>query len=202
MTWFFTCNLEWITTNCTRSTGSYNFVSLRKILLALIYSKLHSKSCDYLYKVHVLKIIKKFMSYYKCIQTYDPRAQSMEHSIALLNKRTASRFPLRSINEYWITVCTFYGMLGGLGKHCLRSLVFPSGGWKSLQFTSTPNTLTSVCILSILFSVYFLRCLQEEFVQQSRASFYGDHFLYSQDLSVCFGGDIVRGKRTIVTLKG
>ena len=151
MTWFFTCNLEWITTNCTRSTGSYNFVSLRKILLALIYSKLHSKSCDYLNKVHVLKIIKKFMSYYKCIQTCDPRAQSMEHSIALLNKRTASRFPLRSINGYWITVWTFYGMLGGLIKHCLRSLVFPSGGWKSLQFTSTPNTLTSVCILSILF---------------------------------------------------
>ena len=38
------------TTNCTRPTGSCNFVSLSKNLLVLIYSKLHSKSCDYLYK--------------------------------------------------------------------------------------------------------------------------------------------------------
>ena len=38
------------TTNCTRPTGSCNFVSLWKNLLVLIYSKLHSKSCDYLYK--------------------------------------------------------------------------------------------------------------------------------------------------------
>ena len=37
------------TTNCTRPTGSCNFVSLWKNLLVLIYSKLHSKSCDYLY---------------------------------------------------------------------------------------------------------------------------------------------------------
>ena len=45
------------TTNCTRPTGSCNFVSLWKNLLVLIYSKLHSKSCDYLFKgvwwVHV-----------------------------------------------------------------------------------------------------------------------------------------------------
>ena len=38
------------TTNCTRPTGSCNFVSLSKNLLVLIYSKLHSKPCDYLYK--------------------------------------------------------------------------------------------------------------------------------------------------------
>ena len=38
------------TTNCTRPTGSCNFVSLWKNLLVLIYSKLHLKSCDYLYK--------------------------------------------------------------------------------------------------------------------------------------------------------
>ena len=37
------------TTNCTRPTGSCNFVSLWKNLLVPIYSKLHSKSCDYLY---------------------------------------------------------------------------------------------------------------------------------------------------------
>ena len=38
------------TTNCTRLTGSCNFASLFKNLLGLIYSKLHSKSCDYLYE--------------------------------------------------------------------------------------------------------------------------------------------------------
>ena len=38
------------TTNCTRPTGSCNFVSLWKNLLVLIYSKLHSKSCDYPYQ--------------------------------------------------------------------------------------------------------------------------------------------------------
>ena len=36
------------TTNCTRPTGSCNFVSLWKDLLVLIYSKLHLKLCDYL----------------------------------------------------------------------------------------------------------------------------------------------------------
>ena len=35
--------------NCTHPTGSCNFVSLKN-LLVLIYSKLHSKSCDYLYQ--------------------------------------------------------------------------------------------------------------------------------------------------------
>ena len=43
---------SWIfskTTNCTRPTGWYNFVSLWKNLLLLIYSKLHSKWFDYLY---------------------------------------------------------------------------------------------------------------------------------------------------------
>ena len=38
------------TTNWTRPTGSCNFVSLFKNLLVLIYSKLHTKSCDYLYE--------------------------------------------------------------------------------------------------------------------------------------------------------
>ena len=37
------------TTNCTRPTGSWNFVGLWKNLLVLIYSKLHQKSNDYLY---------------------------------------------------------------------------------------------------------------------------------------------------------
>ena len=44
------------TTNCTRPTGSCNFVSLYKNLLVLIYSKLHSKSCDYLYETTRLNV--------------------------------------------------------------------------------------------------------------------------------------------------
>ena len=38
------------TTNCTGPMDSYNFGSLQKNLLVLIYSKLHLKSCDYQYK--------------------------------------------------------------------------------------------------------------------------------------------------------
>ena len=39
------------TTNCIRHMGSCNFVILEENLLMLIYSKLHSKSCEYLYKL-------------------------------------------------------------------------------------------------------------------------------------------------------
>ena len=53
-------------------------------------------------------------------------------------------------------------------------------------------TLTSGCIFSILFSIYFLRGWQGEFVQQSRASIVGDHFLHSCDVNVWFRGDVVR----------
>ena len=38
-------------------------------------------------------------------------------------------------------------------------------------------TLTSVCIFSIVFFIHFLRCWQGEFVEQSRATSVGDHFL-------------------------
>ena len=55
----------------------------------------------------------------------------------------------------------------------------------------TLYTLTSVCIFSILFSVNFLRCWQGEFVEQSRASLVGGHFLHSHDLTVLLRGDIV-----------
>ena len=57
------------------------------------------------------------------------------------------------------------------------------------QYNQTPYTLTSVYTFSILFSIHFLWYLQREFVQQSRASLVGDHFLYSHDLNVCFRGD-------------
>ena len=62
------------TTNCTRPTESCNFVSLKKNLLVLIYSKLHSKSCDYLHKntmhdayIFHIKGTKKRYLYYKYI---------------------------------------------------------------------------------------------------------------------------------------
>ena len=38
-----------LTTKCTHPTGSWNFYWSLKNSLMLIYSKLHSKSCDYLY---------------------------------------------------------------------------------------------------------------------------------------------------------
>ena len=46
----------------------------------------------------------------------------------------------------------------------------------------TLYTLTSVLIFSILISKHFLRSWLGEFVEQSRASLVGDHFLYSHDL--------------------
>ena len=53
-------------------------------------------------------------------------------------------------------------------------------------FYWTLYILTSVCTFSIQFSIHFLSCWQGEFVQQSRVSFAGDHFLYSHDLNVWF----------------
>ena len=53
-------------------------------------------------------------------------------------------------------------------------------------------SLTSVCTLSILFSIHCLRCWQGEFVEQSRVSLVGDHFLNSCDPCMWFRGDIVR----------
>ena len=38
-------------------------------------------------------------------------------------------------------------------------------------------TLTLVCIFSILFSIHFLRCCQEEFVQHSRGSLVAYHIV-------------------------
>ena len=52
----------------------------------------------------------------------------------------------------------------------------------------TLYALKSVCIFSIMFSIHFLRCWQGEFVEQSRTSLVGDHFLYSHDLNVWFRG--------------
>ena len=61
--------------------------------------------------------------------------------------------------------------------------------------------LTLECILPILFSIYLLRSWQGEFVQQSRASLVGDHFLYSHDLSNWFKDKIVRRNWIAVILR-
>ena len=54
------------------------------------------------------------------------------------------------------------------------------------------NTLTSVCTFSILFFIHLPRCLQGEFVYQSRDSMVGDNFLYIPDLNVWSKANTVR----------
>ena len=61
----------------------------------------------------------------------------------------------------------------------------------------TLYTITSVYIFTILFSINFAN--KEKFVQQARASFVGDHFLYSCDCNVWLRGDIVRRNEILVT---
>ena len=64
----------------------------------------------------------------------------------------------------------------------------------------TLYTLTSVCIFSMLFFIHFLMCWEGEFVQQSRGSSVGYHFLYSHDLNAWFKGDIESRNSILVTL--
>ena len=71
---------------------------------------------------------------------------------------------------------------------------------KLLRTIITLYTLTSVCILSILF-IHFLKCWQREFVMQSRACFVSDHFLYSYYLNMRFRADIVGRDYMLVTLR-
>ena len=66
----------------------------------------------------------------------------------------------------------------------------------------TLYTLISVYIFSILISIHFLRCWHREFVQQSRASLVGDHFLNSHDPNVWFRGDNERRNLMLITLRG
>ena len=47
----------------------------------------------------------------------------------------------------------------------------------------------------------FPEVLTGEFVDQSKASFTGDHFLYSHDLNVLFRDDIVGRNLMLVTLR-
>ena len=57
-------------------------------------------------------------------------------------------------------------------------------------YTLALYTLKSVCIFSILFSKYFLRCQHGEFVLHSRSCSVGDQLLYSPDLKVKFRGEV------------
>ena len=77
-------------------------------------------------------------------------------------------------------------------------LYIPQSGYKNLHdckipgFPLTLYNLTSLYIISILFSINFLGCWQGDFAQQSRAPVLVDHFLYSHDLNVWFRADIER----------
>ena len=95
------------------------------------------------------------------------------------------------------------------GWHCIKKLDSShcqgtkGPGWSPIKITWTKHsltlyTLTSVCIFSILFSVYFLRCWQGEFVQQLRAYIISDHLIYSCRIYGLFRGDIMM----LVTLRG
>ena len=77
-----------------------------------------------------------------------------------------------------------------------------SRGWRRWDILNL-YALTSDCIFSILFTIHFQRCWQGEFIEQSRVSLVGDHFLYSHDLNAWFRGDIVRrNNKLLVTLRG
>ena len=47
-------------------------------------------------------------------------------------------------------------------------------------------TLTSICVIAILFSIHFQGCWMGEFVWESIASFVADDFLYSCDINIWF----------------
>ena len=60
-----------------------------------------------------------------------------------------------------------------------------SRGWRRWDILNL-YALISDCIFSILFTIHFQRCWQGEFIEQSRVSLVGDHFLYSHDLNAWF----------------
>ena len=66
----------------------------------------------------------------------------------------------------------------------------------------TLHNLTLVCIFSILFFIHFPRCRQREFVYQSRAFLFGDHFFYSCDLNVRFRSNTVKRIKMLITCRG
>ena len=61
--------------------------------------------------------------------------------------------------------------------------LFTQIGEKLKNYQRVLNTLTSVCLFSILFSIYLLWYWQGEFTQKSRASSVRDHSLNSHHLN-------------------
>ena len=61
-------------------------------------------------------------------------------------------------------------------------------------------TLISVCIFSILFFIYFLRCQEGEFVKKIKLFLVGDDFL--NDFFGLFRGDIVWRNKMLFTGMG
>ena len=62
---------------------------------------------------------------------------------------------------------------------------------RSILLTHAQYTLASVCIFSMLFSIYFVRCWQGDVLWQTRASLVFNPFLYCRYLNVRFRGDTV-----------
>ena len=84
----------------------------------------------------------------------------------------------------------------------LRQLWLKHKKLRPTQGLFTLHNLTSVCIFSILFSIHFPRCRQREFVYQSRAFLFGDHFFYSCDLNVRFCSNTVKRIKMLITCRG
>ena len=78
-------------------------------------------------------------------------------------------------------------------EKCVLTITGHPQQCKVYEYTTlTHYNLKSVYIFSMLFFIHFLRCWQGEFNDQSKASFVGDHFLYSHDLNVWFRGILWR----------
>ena len=71
------------TTNCTRSTGSCNFVSLWKKFTHVIYSKLHSKSCDTKWNSTPISITQSSANANHCISKDNLKVESLPVSLKI-----------------------------------------------------------------------------------------------------------------------
>ena len=80
------------------------------------------------------------------------------------------------------------------------SMSLPSPPLPFIEVKTTLYSLSSVCKFSLLISTDFLWYLRGEVVQQSRASWVHDHYLYSHGLNVWFRGDIVGRNKMPITL--
>ena len=95
--------------------------------------------------------------------------------------------------------CHWQIRMAGKGQYSdtilFNFLFFILKSWLKILLADYRNKtlfLNPLCIFSILFLIYFLRCWQGEFVKQLRAPFIVDYFSYSCDFNEWFWGDIVR----------